>query len=540
MTAPEPSRILSMPTGPIALEAAPGAPPRDMPRWVYWVVLVVLTVTGAAMRAMWLDGPMRYDESWTFLFYVMPRTLSAALTYSAPNNHVLHTLLVAVASWLGGDSPLVLRMPAFLAGVVIIPAAGHLATVLAARRLAGVVAAALVAGSGVLIECSANARGYPMVFLAAVLLMERTARIIRNARPVGPWVAWVVIAALGLFTIPIMLYPVIALAVVLALQALLGPAKGAARRLALRRTAAAVSLALFLAGALYLPVIRATGLAITEGDPAARSSPAAVYGSGLYALVGNEFLVPQPLGQVAGKLPAVAADTLSLWARGMSWLWVALAAGGVLAGVVAGVWRRRVLWLLPGVLAVVFVGMTLLQRVVPFARVWLFALPMLLAVAGAGWAELVWCARWGCGGVLAGAILAAAAMATTVQAGWRCAQPARRVSVDACLPDARAIITDALTLADGRTGMAWDYQVPVWPPLEYYAATLSTPQRHLVHYLDDDCRRVLVVVPEGQSLATVLEHRPRLAEAYGPMQPWRSYPGAEVYVAHRKPTASSP
>ena len=333
---------------------------------------------------------MRYDESWTFLFYVLPRKLSPALVYSAPNNHILHTLLVAAASWLAGDGPVALRMPAFLAGVAIIPAVAHLATVLSGRRLAGLLTAALVASSGTLVEYSVNARGYSLVYLAAVVLTERTARIARDVRPRGPWIVWALVATVGLITIPVMLYPIAVLAAVIVLQAFLGPADAAARRLALRRLGTTLAWTAVLAGLLYVPVVYATGLVITHGKEAARASPVAVYGSGLQALLANPFLAPKTLSEAAAGLTLIAGETAAIMRRDMSWVGWILVALGLVAAVVVGLRQRRVLYLVPLLLPAVLAVLALAQRVVPFTRVWLFAVPLFLAVASCGLVGLAW------------------------------------------------------------------------------------------------------------------------------------------------------
>ncbi|MCJ7543879.1 MAG: hypothetical protein MUP47_04830 [Phycisphaerae bacterium] len=518
---------------PLPLEAAPAEAPGEMPRWVYLLALALLTAAGVALRAIWLRHPMRYDESWTFLFYVLPRKLSAALVYSAPNNHILHTVLVALASWLAGDGPVALRMPAFLAGVALIPAAGHLATVLSHRRLAGLVAAAFVACSSILVDYSVNARGYTLFCLSAVILAERTVRICRDARPAGPWICWIVIAALGLLNIPVMVYPMIVLAAVLLLGAFLGPGGRPARGLVLRRTVAVLVASAVLGFLLYLPVLRATGLVATEDDPAARASPIVVYGSGLYGMVANPIIGSRPFAEAAARLPGVTVEALAEWARDTSWPWWVLAGGGLVAAGAVGVRRRRAFYLLPLVVAVVLPGLALAQRIVPFARLWLFALPLLLAVSSCGLAELGYRIRPGwLRGAGAAAILLAVA-AASMDPVWRLCQPDRRVLGECALVDARAIVTDALELADGQTGLAWDYELSSWAPLAYYEVILSRESRHFIPYLQDRCRRVLVVVPKVQSLQDVLEHRPRLAAAYGTVYLWRRYRSADVYLSLR-------
>lgn len=536
------------PSDPLPLEAPAARPVGDLPRWVYWLVLAVLTAAGAVMRAVWLDHPMRYDESWGFVQYILPRDLVACLFYSAPNNHVLHTLLVAVASAIGGDGPVALRMPAFLAGVALIPAAAHLATVLSGRRLAGLLTAAFVASSGILVEYSVNGRGYSLVYLAAVLLTERTARIVRDVRPRGPWVVWALVATVGMITIPLMLYPMVVLAVVIVLQAFLGPADAAARRLTLRRLGATLAGTVALAGLLYLPVVHVTGRAITQGDAVARASPVAVYGSGLHALIANPFVAPKTLSQAAAGLTVIAGETVAIMRRDMSWIGWILVALGLVAAVLAGVRQRRVLFLLPLLLPVVLVVLALAQRVVPFTRAWLFALPVFLAVASCGLVRWAWGSPPGRLRGLAVAAVTLAVVAATGHAAWRVQGLDHLVSADIfrvvnrgdiCLLDARAIVTDGLELADGHTDLAWAYELPYWPPLAYYMVTLSSSSRHFVPYMLPACRRALMVVPSGQTLEGILGYCPQLAAEYGQIRLWRSYPSAEVFLAWRRGTTPS-
>jgi hypothetical protein len=523
---------------PLPLGVSP-SPAADLPRWVYWLGLAVLTAAGAAERVAWLNHPMRYDESWTFLFYIMPRTLSAALVYSAPNNHILHTLLVAAASWLWGDSPAALRIPALLAGIALIPATAYLARVLSGRRVAGLVAATFVAASSLLVEYSVNARGYTMFCLAAVLMAERTARIVRDARPRWPWVGWVLLAAGGLITIPVMIYPIIILAIVVLIQALVGSGGPAARYLAVRRAVLAVLASGVLGFLLYLPVFHATGMVATEDDPAARASVLRVYASGLYAVVANPTMSPKPFPQAAAALPHVAAETMIDWSRDAWWVWPGLVLVGLAAATVVGLRQRRMLYLVPLVAAGVLPALALAQSIVPFSRLWLFALPLVLAVASCGLAELAGRATRGRARRLAVAGVVLAVLAVNADAGRQLFRPGRRVIGECALIDARAIVSDALDHANGRTGLAWDFGKPTWPLLGYYTATLSTPARHFVDYLDDGCRRVLVVVPTSETLADVLADRRQLAAAYGAMSLWRRYPSADVYIAPRKVQASS-
>ena len=201
----------------------------------YVAAIAAITAAAGILRAVLLDHPMRYDEAFTFLVFARSSDPAAWFNYMAPNNHVLHTLAMHVAIRIGGMQPEVVRAPAFWAGIALVPAAAWFAVQLTGRRLAGLWAAALVGASSLLIEYSVNARGYSLVCLAAVAMGVATGAICHDARRKAPWIAWIALAAVGMFTIPIMLYPIAIYALLILLQTLVGPGRGKVRGLAVRR-----------------------------------------------------------------------------------------------------------------------------------------------------------------------------------------------------------------------------------------------------------------------------------------------------------------
>lgn len=221
-------------------------------RGLRWPVLTVLVLGGAAARLAVLDVPMRYDEAGTFMNLAVHRVAFITHFYAVPGNHILHTLLVHFSWRAFGNHIWAIRLPALIPGVGLIPAA-----YLAARELyderAGLWAAALVAGSGPLIEYSTNSRGYMLGVLLVVLSLWTGARAVDGA---GAW-SW---AATGLlwtsagYAVPTMAFGVLAVAAWMAATAI-------ARRdprtlLLLVLTGAAAGL---LALALYSAVLGQTG-----------------------------------------------------------------------------------------------------------------------------------------------------------------------------------------------------------------------------------------------------------------------------------------
>ena len=52
---------------------------------------------------------MRYDESVTYLYFASQSWMTVVSSYTYPNNHVFHSLLVKAFATVLGDDPWVLR-----------------------------------------------------------------------------------------------------------------------------------------------------------------------------------------------------------------------------------------------------------------------------------------------------------------------------------------------------------------------------------------------------------------------------------------------
>ena len=222
--------------------------------------LVLVTLVAVLVRLEFLFQPMRYDESVTYAHYASRPWYIALTTYTAPNNHVLHSELVHLTTAVLGGSEWAVRLPAFVAGILLVPA-----TYVAGRALhgkhAGLVAAALVAASSVLVEYSTNARGYTLLALCFVLLLALGTRLLRSSNP-AEWLAFAVLGAIGLFTVPVMLYAFGALATWLGLSFLIA-GEG---RLLRRRLLPSVAAAALLAAIAYAPIVAASGPSSLVGN----------------------------------------------------------------------------------------------------------------------------------------------------------------------------------------------------------------------------------------------------------------------------------
>lgn len=230
--------------------------------------LAVIVVIGALLRAYYLRQPMRYDESVTYLYFASQSWATVVGAYTYPNNHVFHTVLVKAFATVLGDDPWVLRLPAFIAGVAMIPV-----TYAVGRRMFGAAAAylgaALVSVSGALTFYSTNARGYTMVCLATLIAANALLRL-REQPSRAQWATVVLVTALGVWTVPVMLFPAGGLALWFVLSAVRGDTSEP--RADLARVGVALAATAVLVLVLYSPIIANNGLAALTRNSFVRAS----------------------------------------------------------------------------------------------------------------------------------------------------------------------------------------------------------------------------------------------------------------------------
>jgi len=334
--------------------------------WVY-LILGGITLIGLVLRLLQLDKPILYDEAFTFIHYASRSFKYILAAYSAPNNHIFHTLLVGITYRLFGGQPWILRLPAFTAGVLGIPAA-----FLTARRffsrsqaLAASLPVAVMAG---FINYSTNGRGYTMVTLFALLLANFGAILVKKQSQ-SALVAFGITGALGFYTIPVFLYPMAGISLWVAVTYLADkkPWRDRLRQLGIFLAVCALSGLLTLL--LYSPVL--------------------IFGTGLESIVGNEVVEPLTWSSFLDGIGTRISITWGNWMRGLDPLVENLLLGGFLLSIVF--YRKASRQLLPMQVFLFLAVMILLvlQRVTPFGRVFLYLEAFYLMFAAAG---LVWLA----------------------------------------------------------------------------------------------------------------------------------------------------
>jgi hypothetical protein len=458
------------------------------------LALLAIVALAAGLRLAFLGQPMRYDEAFTYAEYASRPVYVILSKYDFPNNHVFHSLCVHAVCGVLGDAPWAVRLPAFLAGLFVIPATYAAARALYDRPTA-LFSAALTAGSSILIEYSTNARGYTMITLFFLLLVRLGCSLLGQPRLLA-WGLFALVAALGLWTVPTMLFPYGAVVLWLAFCSW---RTGQARSF-LVRLAGSCALTAALTALLYAPVLLVLGIR---------------------ALTANPFVSPTGRGSWAAQLYDMLRATVSQWHREVPAPMTAALAISFLVtalGIVRPVSRAASLVWITGLWSAAVVAV---QHVVPYERVWLFALPLYLIVAAAGWVRLIdLCRAPKARALLTHGTAAAVAglLAWQVLAGRQVEQSIETGTLREAAQMA-AFLKDRLGPEDRV--IAW---CPSDRPLEYYFQRCGVPTHHLVAsvgWRKDEPHwhgvRLLAVINKthGQTLAD-LAQRYRLAEVANP------------------------
>ena len=336
------------------------------PAWVYWI-LGVITIIGLALRVLNLNRPILYDEAFTFIHYASRSFKYMLAAYSAPNNHIFHTLLVGIAYRLFGGHPWIMRLPAFISGVLGIPV-----TYLTARRFFTVpqslAASALFAAAAGFINYSTNGRGYTLIILLALLLANFGALLVEKQSR-SALIAYGIAGALGFYTIPVFLYPMAGVSLWVAVTYLTGqdPWHSKWRRLGIFLAVCAASG--FLTLLLYSPVL--------------------FFGTGLESIVGNEVVKALSWPEFVDGVGTRIVITWENWMKGISLLEQDMLLGGFLISLVLYRKVSRQKLPMPIFLVLAIAILLLVQRVAPFGRVFLYLEAFYLMYAAAG---LIWLA----------------------------------------------------------------------------------------------------------------------------------------------------
>jgi Dolichyl-phosphate-mannose-protein mannosyltransferase len=442
------------------------------------VAAVSLGVIAFGIRLAHVRQTMRHDEAYTYLHYARAPLSVALSDYTYPNNHLFHTLLVWISTRVFGNSEVAIRLPAFVFGLLIVPATYRLALRFADRG-ASLLAMALAAVWPALILYSTNARGYSFITFTFVVMLLLGDEIVERDTW-GRWVALALLFALGMYTAPLMLYAGGAVLVWIVAEKARRDGPAAARGL--------------LPGVVGSAILTA-GITVLVNIPA-------VNRTGLASLVSNKYVTALGPREFVAALPEFVGWLKESLALGVPLPLLAVLLACAVAGVLVprAERARRVVLVcaVVGWCALVLVG----TRRPPPARVLLFLVPLFCVFAGRGLALAVaWATR-----SPPAHVVASATVALLFALGFGASVVQRRVVFRSpetgTLADAPLIARYLLgELRDGDRVVVMN---PSDPPLDYYLLRRGGPPLDEINARAGTGRVYVVVNPKHlQTLAAV-------------------------------------
>ena len=323
---------------------------------IVWLILALLV--GICLRAYFLAQPMRYDESYTFLNFI-GQDFRQVFYYPLPNNHVLYSVLTKMPIFAWGAHPVSIRFVAFLAGITLIPLIYFLCRTL---NQSGVFASFTVAVFPYFVLYSTNARGYTLLVLFTLILILIGVKIVRQLS-ILKVVLFSLVSALGMLTMPSMLFPIAGIYVWVLLLLLISsrPAKKVFYEFAVP----SILITSILTTLFYLPVIFAS--------------------NGIHSIVANRFVEAQPWQDFISEVHPHFYQTILDFTRdipdGLILAFTVLFAIGVYRAAQQRKWP--ILLILPSVLLTSWILFVIKQRI-PFERTWIYVIPFFILIADYG------------------------------------------------------------------------------------------------------------------------------------------------------------
>lgn len=169
------------------------------------LLMSLVIVCAATIRMDHLNEPISHDEAYTYVVYSSTSVFNIVTNYQKPNNHVLNSLLIRLSARLFGGPPWAVRLPALIAGLLLIVSTYALARQIY-DKYTGLLSAILVAILPGAIQYSTRGRGY--VFVAFFTMFSLLlANYLRKKDNLFAWSLLAICSALGFYSVPVMIFP---------------------------------------------------------------------------------------------------------------------------------------------------------------------------------------------------------------------------------------------------------------------------------------------------------------------------------------------
>ena len=319
-----------------------------------------LAVLAGIIRLSFIFRPIGYDEALSFLVFGCKPLKESLTNYVIPNNHLFHTFLVHMVTAVLPPYPWIIRLPAFIAGVVMVPCSYFVFELLYSPQIA-LLASGMITASSILVEYSVSARGYTLMIVCFLLSLGAMLKVMRDDR-FKWWFLFVISSVLGFYTMPVMIYP-------FGFTLLLIPLvfKTRINKKFVNKFLLAILIISLVVFILYLPVVCKTGINRLVEIPTFR---------------------PIPLSEIGQRMNILFLKIYAMWNRDLFLPLEIIFIISFFISLFKGRFREKNRTILLSA-TVATVGLILLTRMVPFPRCFLFLLPMYLGMISSGLHEII-------------------------------------------------------------------------------------------------------------------------------------------------------
>ena len=177
-------------------------------------LLAGILLLAAGLRGYQLDRALGgNDENAMLLYFGYTHPKYIATTYSDPNNHIFHTLLVNLMTrWFGEDNALAVRMPTFLFGVAGLWMVYLIGLQITSSRWTATLSLLLASLNPVHIHYSQTARGYSLIMFFSAAIIYLSINLLHKKPGLREMGALVICGFLSIYTLPTNVFFLIGLA----------------------------------------------------------------------------------------------------------------------------------------------------------------------------------------------------------------------------------------------------------------------------------------------------------------------------------------
>ena len=335
--------------------------PAKDPKYVK-VFLGIITLIAVILRLYIINNPIGYDEAYTFINFSSKPFKFILADYHAPNNHIFNSLLIGIAYRILGNHTWIVRVPALIASVLGVPV-----SFIASRRFftaqQSLAVSATLAVAPNIVASAANGRGYPLVMLFSLMLVN-FAEILVKEKSRSALAAYAVTGALGFYSVPIFLYPMAGISLWVVATYLSGSETWQTKWIKLRDFLITCSASGALTLLLYSPVI--------------------IFGTGFDSLVANDIVKSQTWHDFGDNIVNRSVLTWQSWMSPIAPMTRYILGLGFLLSLI--LYRKISNQKLPMQVFILFGAgiMLVLQRVFPLPRIWEYLEMFYLLFSAAG------------------------------------------------------------------------------------------------------------------------------------------------------------